>query len=92
MLKIDGNGDGVEGVSPLGVRRHARVTAPGEQRFGPLQGPAPSGARGGEEGVLFQFTWRSESFQKDSRSLNFWILPVAVRASSSRNSTRFGIL
>jgi hypothetical protein len=39
-----------------------------------------------------QWTWRSESAQNDSRSLNFWIFPVAVRANSSRNSIRFGIL
>ena len=39
-----------------------------------------------------QLICRSESFQNDSRSLNFWIFPVAVRASSSRNSTRLGSL
>lgn len=39
-----------------------------------------------------QLTCRDRSFQNGSRSLNFWILPVAVRGSSSRNSTRFGHL
>jgi hypothetical protein len=35
---------------------------------------------------------RSSPCQKSSRSLNFWSLPVAVRGSESRNSTRFGHL
>ena len=37
-----------------------------------------------------QLTWRSRPSQYGARSLNFWSLPVAVRASSSRNSTTWG--
>jgi hypothetical protein len=93
-VRIGGTQCAVEGVSPRGVRRLAMpyfgevglrsaIRAP----TSPKQGP-----RGARKTVLLQFTWRSESFQNDSRSLNFWILPVAVRASSSRNSIRLGIL
>ena len=39
-----------------------------------------------------QLTWRSRPSQYGARSLNFWSLPVAVRASSSRNSTLVGHL
>ena len=37
-------------------------------------------------------TWRVWPSQYGARSLNFWSLPVAVRASSSRNSTLVGHL
>ena len=39
-----------------------------------------------------QLTWRSRPSQCCSRSLNFWIFPVAVRGIESRNSTLVGAL
>ncbi len=39
-----------------------------------------------------QFTWRSMPSQYGARSLNFCNLPVAVRASSVRNSITVGDL
>ena len=79
--------------STTGTRRGAVERAIGrsddvvEGRLTPKGGTPRPG-----EAPVRQFTWRSEPSQNDSRSLNFWILPVAVRASSSRNSTRLGIL
>jgi len=61
-----------------------RVSPHGDRRHGRVTAEAA----GGDAQLIF----RSESAQKASRSLNFWILPVAVRASSSRNSTRLGAL
>lgn len=39
-----------------------------------------------------QLTSRPRPAQYGSRSLNFWILPVAVRGIASRNSTDVGAL
>lgn len=72
-----------------------RASSTGPWRMGhegSNSGPAFSAAYPRPHDSHRQFTCRSRPFQNGSRSLNFWSLPVAVRASSGRNSMRLGHL
>ncbi|GHH68885.1 hypothetical protein GCM10018793_00360 [Streptomyces sulfonofaciens] len=76
------------GTAPVRDPGRARTTAHPAQAGTPQPGPGP-----GSEGPAWPpYDGSGPAFRYCSRSLNFWSLPVAVRGSSVRNSTRFGHL
>lgn len=69
-----------------------RVRAPDERRVPPATARARRTGPRPASGLLDQLTSRVLPFQYGSRSLNFWIFPVAVRGITGRNSTVVGDL